>query len=141
MKHYLFYFCFPTKCSELKKLDCSCLNERDRKYSFKVTLSRAHVIVFAVKPHYVIHMLIVCSLLFSIHRACSVLYCRLWHGWFRLIFQHYLVNGTTFGKALLYITYIFWIFCANFSDKFIEHDTVIDVHRSLLKVPFILFRF
>ena len=50
------------------------------------------------------------------------------------IFPHYFINGTTFGKTLLHIKYIFIFSITFFSETFLilrktEGDTIINVYR------------
>jgi hypothetical protein len=60
-------------------------------------------------------------------------------------FSRYLINGTIFGKKLLNIKCVFWLYLQILSQTFlilrtIQRDTVINVYKSSCKVPVILFR-
>jgi hypothetical protein len=75
--------------------------------------------------------------------ACALLYCHLWPLWLHHIFRHYLTNGTIFGRILLNIKCVFWFTLQRLSEIFLvlrrtERDIIINVQRSLCKVPVIL---
>jgi hypothetical protein len=75
--------------------------------------------------------------------ACAVLYNYLWPVWLYHIFPHYLINGTIFGKLLLNIKCVFWFSVQLLSETFlilrrIQRDIIINVHRSLCKLPLLL---
>ena len=43
----------------------------------------------------------------SMQSSCALLYCNLWPVWLYHNFPHYIINGMTFGKKLLYIKCVF----------------------------------
>ena len=68
---------------------------------------------------------------------------RLWPVRFFRIIPHYLINGKIFGKTLLNIKCLFWLYLQYLSETFlllriIEKDVIVNVHTSLCKVPVIL---
>jgi hypothetical protein len=77
--------------------------------------------------------------------ACAVLYCHQWPVWFYRILPH-LIKGTIFGKQLLIIKCVFWFSLQILSETLlilrrIQRDIVINVHKSLCKVPLLLSEF
>jgi hypothetical protein len=83
--------------------------------------------------------LLSCSPNYPAHKAYAA-YCHLWH---HLIFQHYLINGTIFGRELLITEYVFCFSVQLLSKTFlilrrIQRDIVIRVKTSSRKVAFIL---
>ena len=76
---------------------------------------------------------------------CTALYWLLWPGWLYQIFPHYLINGMIFRNNLLKTKRVF-SFSLLLSETFLilrktGQDTIINLHRSSCKVPFILVRF
>ena len=51
--------------------------------------------------------------------ACAVLYCNLWPVWIYHISQHYLINGTIFGKTFLNIKGALWFSLQLSSETFL----------------------
>jgi len=77
--------------------------------------------------------------------TCAVLYYYLWSGYLYLVFPHYVMNVTIFGKKLLNIKCVL-ISLQLFSDIFdvlskIHLNTIIKVQTSSCKVPIINARF
>jgi hypothetical protein len=144
MKPCFFYLWFPTNYIDRKKLDCSCLNKRDRKFSYNVTLGRVHLFLpWRLNTYYVFWLSVVCYTAYKARAPFYAVICGL--GGSDIFFSHYLISGTTLGKVLLNIKCIFLFLC-KLSDKCVilrrlKRGTVINVYRYLFKAPFNLVRF
>ena len=79
------------------------------------------------------------------HLFSAVLYCHMCPVWLYLIFPHYLINGTIFGRNVTEHKMCVLIITANMSEIFlirrrIERDIIVNVHRFSCKVPVIFVR-
>ena len=87
-------------------------------------------------------------------RACSLInptcdappYCHLRRTWLQQIFRHYVINGTTFGKTLLNIKYVFWFYLRLLFEIFLilrktQWDIITNEIKSSCKLPIILVGF
>jgi hypothetical protein len=74
-----------------------------------VTLRRVRVTIGAMEKQYVLHTVSVClwPYLYSLQRACAILYRHLWPVWLYQIFPLFLINGMIFPGGLLNIIYVF----------------------------------
>ena len=109
------------------------------------TLRAVHEIVVALEKEYYVFWARVCSLSYPACNAHAP-YRHLWPVWRYRIFQHYLINGTIFGKKkLLNIKCVFWFSVQFLSEKnsHSKKNSARYYHkcRSSCKVPFILVRF
>jgi hypothetical protein len=73
--------------------------EQDRQCTYNLTLRRVLATIVAVEKQCVTYSESVCSFSYPACNALS-LYCHQWPVWLYIIFPHYLINGTIFGKKL-----------------------------------------
>jgi hypothetical protein len=114
---------------------------------YDATLGRVRVTIVAVEKQWVVHILCVCSLSYTVckaHAPYFVVICGL--AGFYQSFSRYSVTDTIFGKKLLNAKCVFWFSMQNLSETFvilrrIKRDTIKNMHKSSCKVPVTMVRF
>jgi hypothetical protein len=74
---------------------------------------RVRVTIVAVEKQQVLHTLCVCSLSYPACKAHAPYYIVICGLWLHQIFRHYLLNGTIFGKTLLNMKGVLFIYSFN----------------------------